>query len=221
MTEFKIRIRRRNISDIEILDDIRRLAAKARSGTLTKREYDDQGQFSSTIVQERFGGWNSALTKLGLDLSQRRDISTNELFENLANVWTTIGRQPTSKEMAPGANGGEFAKATYQKRFGSWNGALVAFARFVSDDDGGGRFERPSVRKSDRRTGREIGWRLRAKILIRDSCICKMCGASPAKNPDTVLHVDHIVAWSNGGETVEDNLQTLCEVCNIGKSNML
>ena len=48
-----------------------------------------------------------------------------------------------------------------------------------------------------------------------------MCGDSPAKNPNTVLHVDHIVAWTNGGEIVEENLQTLCEVCNIGKSNVL
>jgi 5-methylcytosine-specific restriction endonuclease McrA len=34
------------------------------------------------------------------------------------------------------------------------------------------------------------------------------------------LHVDHIKPWSKGGETVPDNLQTLCSVCNIGKNNL-
>jgi 5-methylcytosine-specific restriction endonuclease McrA len=36
-----------------------------------------------------------------------------------------------------------------------------------------------------------------------------------------LLHVDHIKPWSHGGETIEDNLQTLCATCNLGKSNVL
>jgi 5-methylcytosine-specific restriction endonuclease McrA len=39
--------------------------------------------------------------------------------------------------------------------------------------------------------------------------------------PGLTLHVDHIKAWSIGGETVEENLQTLGEPCNLGKSNLL
>jgi 5-methylcytosine-specific restriction endonuclease McrA len=35
-----------------------------------------------------------------------------------------------------------------------------------------------------------------------------------------VLHVDHIKAWANGGETVLENLQTLCSKCNLGKSDL-
>jgi 5-methylcytosine-specific restriction endonuclease McrA len=33
------------------------------------------------------------------------------------------------------------------------------------------------------------------------------------------LHVDHIYPWAKGGETVVENLQTLCMTCNIGKSD--
>ncbi|MFZ6816453.1 HNH endonuclease [Undibacterium sp. Rencai35W] len=29
-----------------------------------------------------------------------------------------------------------------------------------------------------------------------------------------------MVPWSKGGETVLANLQTLCSVCNLGKSNV-
>jgi 5-methylcytosine-specific restriction endonuclease McrA len=57
--------------------------------------------------------------------------------------------------------------------------------------------------------------------MKRDNFSCRACGASPASEPGLTLHVDHIVAWSRGGETVDDNLQTLCEPCNLGKSNVL
>ena len=59
----------------------------------------------------------------------------------------------------------------------------------------------------------------RSRVLIRDNCLCRMCGASPAKDPAVTLHVDHIVPWSKGGRTALENLQTLCERCNIGKGN--
>lgn len=53
-----------------------------------------------------------------------------------------------------------------------------------------------------------------------DNFKCKNCGRSPATDPKIILHVDHIVPYSSGGETTPDNLQTLCSVCNIGKSNL-
>jgi 5-methylcytosine-specific restriction endonuclease McrA len=33
------------------------------------------------------------------------------------------------------------------------------------------------------------------------------------------LEVDHIKAWSEGGETELENLQTLCSRCSTGKGN--
>jgi 5-methylcytosine-specific restriction endonuclease McrA len=131
--------------------------------------------------------------------------------------------------MSDTSAGSKFATATYEKRFGSWNKALVAFAEYIARDDleetdtslTPVRAQRENGNQLKRRTSREINWRLRAKVLIRDACICKMCGVSPAKNPETVLHVDHVLPWSKGGETVEENLQTLCSVCNIGKSDLI
>lgn len=61
---------------------------------------------------------------------------------------------------------------------------------------------------------------LRWHVLQRDHFTCCACGASPAFTPSIELHVDHIVPWSKGGETVLENLQTLCSVCNLGKSNV-
>ncbi len=59
--------------------------------------------------------------------------------------------------------------------------------------------------------------KLRYQILKRDGFKCSICGRS-AKDGVT-LHVDHILPVSKGGLTVPDNLRTLCEDCNLGKSD--
>ena len=53
----------------------------------------------------------------------------------------------------------------------------------------------------------------------RDGFTCKTCGRSPINEKGVKLHVDHIVPWSKGGETIPDNLETKCEQCNLGKGN--
>jgi 5-methylcytosine-specific restriction endonuclease McrA len=59
---------------------------------------------------------------------------------------------------------------------------------------------------------------MRFLVMRRDDFKCRICGATPALKPGTVLVIDHILAWESGGETVIENLQTLCEPCNGGKS---
>lgn len=64
-------------------------------------------------------------------------------------------------------------------------------------------------------------WRgLRVKVLEKYKCKCMMCGRSP-KDHNIVVHVDHIKPRSLYPELSLDfdNLQLLCEDCNIGKSN--
>jgi 5-methylcytosine-specific restriction endonuclease McrA len=56
--------------------------------------------------------------------------------------------------------------------------------------------------------------------MRRDNFKCCICGASPALNAGTILVVDHVIPWTGGGETVMENLQTLCQPCNGGKSNL-
>ena len=70
-------------------------------------------------------------------------------------------------------------------------------------------------------TKRDSSLRLRWRVLQRDNFKCCGCGASPAITLGVELHVDHIDPWSKGGETVLENLQTLCSICNLGKSNLL
>ena len=55
-------------------------------------------------------------------------------------------------------------------------------------------------------------------VLMRDAARCRLCGVTPQDG--IKLHVDHIKPWSKGGETIIENLQILCEICNIGKSDI-
>lgn len=58
---------------------------------------------------------------------------------------------------------------------------------------------------------------LRYDVMRRDGFRCQLCGMT-AKD-GIKLHVDHIVAVSKGGKTEPSNLRTLCERCNLGKSD--
>lgn len=60
---------------------------------------------------------------------------------------------------------------------------------------------------------------MRYDVLKRDGFRCVLCGMS-AKD-GAILHVDHIIPVSKGGKTEINNLRTLCEKCNIGKSNKI
>lgn len=60
--------------------------------------------------------------------------------------------------------------------------------------------------------------RIRYRALRRDGYKCKSCGRS---GRHVTLHVDHIKPRSKYPELELDlnNLQTMCQRCNVGKSN--
>ena len=57
-------------------------------------------------------------------------------------------------------------------------------------------------------------------ILDRDGFRCALCGKSSYEDLSR-LHVDHIMPYSRGGRDCADNLITLCERCNLEKSDFL
>jgi hypothetical protein len=58
---------------------------------------------------------------------------------------------------------------------------------------------------------------IRWQVFERDDFKCVACGRSAYDG--AILHVDHIIPKSKGGSNLMDNYQTLCHLCNIGKSN--
>ncbi|HEY3300855.1 MAG TPA: HNH endonuclease [Methylophilaceae bacterium] len=227
MTSFKVTLIKRNVTKEEIITDLKRIAVERKLKTITVKEYQEVGTFGVNTVLRRFGSWNDALLCCELEAPNRQYIPDVELFENIANVWTQLGRQPFGRELEKSNGYSKFSLGTYEKRFKSWNNSLIEFERFINGnaEDADYKSNNELVNKHEaslkkRSTPRKVNWRLRAQILIRDNCMCQMCGASPAKNPDVLLHVDHIKPYSRGGETVQENLRTLCSICNIGKSDM-
>lgn len=222
MNVFNIRLQRRNIPEEELLADLRRVAFDLSKKTITVAEYSEKGNYGVNTYLRRFKKWNIALQKAGLEAPNRQHIPDSELFENIATVWISLGRQPYGREMGKGFGVSKISLGTYEKRFGSWNQSLLAFESFI---ELGKNHEIPVLNSSPhivrtKKTGKKINWRLRALVLIRDNCICQMCGASPSKDSNTLLHVDHIKPFSKGGETLIENLRTLCMQCNIGKSDV-
>ncbi len=64
-------------------------------------------------------------------------------------------------------------------------------------------------------------WRkLRMSVLVRYGAVCQCCGSSPKNG--SIMHVDHIKPRSKFPSLELDfnNLQVLCEACNLGKSNI-
>lgn len=219
--KFELKKSLRGAPDSELLDDLRRCAKRIGRDTITIAEYGEMGRAHPSTIQRRFGSWMKALEMAGLKPSRSEiGISDDKLFTNLKVIWEALGRQPSYMEVRAPVSA--YSAGTYENRFGSWSRALQEFVEWVNG-------EKPYVptdttesehaASPKRRTKREISERQRFRILVRDGFRCKACGASPLDNPGTELHVDHILPWSRGGETVDENLATKCKRCNLGKGN--
>lgn len=223
------------MSDDEILSILRELANQLGRTTLTQEDVIDHLPFSDQILRTRWGTLRGAFEAAGLrSTNLGRRYTDEECFENLLTVWTHLGRSPMHKEMSkpPSTVGGK----AYIRRFGTWNKALAAFVECVHEDSDtkdenksgtsasissdtqvSGNARSPSVHSPEEIRDVRLG--LRYRVLHRDHFKCVLCGDHPARNPECVLHVDHIIPWSKGGKTAEDNLRTLCTTCNIGRGN--
>lgn len=206
------------VSDEELIADLQRVAQSLSSDTVPQKKYGALGTFDYSTVIRRFGSWNNALRLADLSISNEVDISDERLFENLLTLWQHLGRQPRRSELSSPPSA--FSQTPYNRRFGSWTAALKAFVNYANGSNAESPVGQPNDETTRRTTGRDPSLRLRWRVLQRDRFTCRACGASPALTSGVELHVDHIVPWSKGGETVLENLQTLCSVCNLGKSNV-
>lgn len=213
--KFQLESHNRNVPDQDLIDDLKRVADELGKDKVTIDEYNDRGKYHNSTLNRRFGSWFKALEKAGLKKTRTLNVTNEELFENLVEVWTGLGRQPKYNDLTKDVS--KHSSGTYEKRFGGWRKSLEAFVAWVNE----GELPEQDIelqKSNQKRTPRNINWRLRAMVLMKDGAKCKLCGTTPQDGAK--LHVDHIVPWANGGETVFENLQILCERCNIGKSNV-
>lgn len=204
------------ISSEELLNDLKKVASDNHTDILPQQIYKKHGKYDVTNICRRFGTWNKALSKADLKPGNIVNYSDEELFENILNIWQRKGKQPVRRDLC--LEPSKISQYPYSRRFKSWIEALRCFVKYANEHDTATICRESKT--SLKRTNRDPSLRLRFKVLSRDHFTCVQCGASPAKTPNTELHIDHKQAWSRDGETVLDNLQTLCSNCNLGKSNL-
>jgi len=244
------------MQDEELIADLKRVSSELKNDSLTRDEYNRHGKFHSSTLEARFGSWIKAKEKAELKRRAHLRISDEEYLKNLEEVWIKLGKQPHFSDMKMPLS--KYSGTGYQRRFGSWRMALEQFIDYVNDEetiiDGKSSLvineeelhQAPIIEYSKKelvselidkkllaktsntsqrfidthKTKRGVGHRLRFIVMRRDNFKCQSCGRSPATDQSIILHVDHMKSWAKGGETYLENLQTLCSVCNIGKSDL-
>lgn len=222
------------IPETHLIEDMQRVAKKLGKEAITIAEYEEHGKFGSSAISKRFAGWNKAKMAAGLKIGRLYNSTEEDYFENILDVWQTLGRQPRYQEMTAPLS--RLNISSYERKFGSWRSALECFIKYVDkkDDAATTKLRIPNeasektvffdtrsklIKPKKKRTNRTANLRQRFRVMKRDNFRCVLCGSSPANKPGCELHIDHVVPWSQGGETVEENLRTLCSDCNIGRSN--
>jgi hypothetical protein len=221
--KFQLEEYHRGVKEEELLADLRRVASELNKTALSRADNDERGKYGTSTYLRRFGSWFKALEKAGLEKTRTpMNIPEEELFQNLEEIWVKLGRQPRYGEVQRPLS--KYHVGTYENRFGTWRKALESFVANTSSEEIASseqalKFLEPES-STRHKTKRNVNWRLRFIVMRRDNFRCKQCGRSPATDPSIILHVDHVAAWVNGGETVMENLQTLCSICNVGKSDL-
>jgi hypothetical protein len=123
----------KQIRDEVLLADLIKVANELNKPNLTFDEYNRHGKFTSETMRVQFDSWNKAKEKAHLDVSNVINNSTEELFQNILDLWTLLGRQPKYGEVI--APQSRFHGATYGRRFCSWTSALEAFIEYVNSEN--------------------------------------------------------------------------------------
>jgi hypothetical protein len=235
-------------TDEVLLAELRSIRRKRPNDLLSYDFYRQNcGTYSIGTFQAHFGSWTAAVSNVDAASGKNRKYATDQLFDEIQRLWEKLGRQPSSSEMAqqgtisPGTYkhvfGGwtkaivafcddrnredetlapeeavkidsTFSDGTVVPSLGQV--AAVALALLPPIEAGANII----LKKTPRRPSS----RLRFTVLNRDHFQCRRCGRSTEKD-GVVVEVDHIDPYSKDGETVLENLWTLCRDCNQGKSD--
>lgn len=226
------------ISKDRIINELAKVAKHYGFKDFRKKDFDKISEISSHTVVREFDTWEKALVFLknhfqaqGIELKSsnrrsRKQFTEQQLFEEMERIWEKIGHRPSKIEWEKSEP--KISFATYMRYFNGWQNACLKFIEYkmgthiLTDDEVDAVVEEPKQFQAEKdlnHSGRTISLRVRLRVLDRDNFRCIFCGRSPATDIGVKLHIDHKIPFSQGGKSSVDNLQTLCQDCNLGKSD--
>lgn len=207
-------------SDKALLDGILLVAKIVHRNTVTQGQYRENcsGSMASTeTIKRRFGKWNEALKRAGLETNSPGGYASHtaeDAARALAGVMMKVRDAPTQAQYAnqksvdaPNAN--SVIRLLKAKK---WKDAIERANEFIRTG---------SVPSSGSSTPRKPNDTLKDKIWKRAKGKCETpgCPSEHPRIPRNLFHYDHIVPWEKGGETVLENMQLLCRACNLAKGS--
>lgn len=249
MNDFKFEFGRHQINKIpreKIIVELEKVAKHFNYTDFKQDDFDKMADINYYTVYREFGPWKNVMEFLadhfkskGIDFkitTRRSSHTVQEMFDEMERICMQLGHRPSRNEwtfLKP--------KICYDSIYRRFGGRTKACLKFIEYKSGGvisaGDEQREEIGKEIESTPNEarkaksagkqkiiektrtISLNIRVRVLSRDNFRCVFCGKSPATDIGTKLHIDHIVLFSKGGTNSSENLQTLCEQCNLGKSN--
>lgn len=133
--EFILNDFHRNISDEELLEDVKRVAVDINRGTLSALEYKQFGKYGVTTLCRHFGSWSNVLARCNIPLNAyqigasqsshtHRKVATEEFLSDIRKVAEQLGVKTISS--GEYEKYGKYSRDLSFRRFSSWNEALEA-----------------------------------------------------------------------------------------------
>lgn len=138
--KFEFRENHRNISDDELINDIKNISNKLNCKELTTSRYNTYGKYHSSAICRRFGSWNKALEKANLKIKkeQRYQITKDELVQDIKLTAKKLNKD--TMFYSEYQKYGKYSIKPILRVFGSWSNALyecgftqTGFNRNISD----------------------------------------------------------------------------------------
>lgn len=155
-----------NPSEKELKQDLRN-AANQVSGSLTVKQYEEIGEYSSQTAINKFGSWNEAKKQTGLKITPStgptKNYTEDELLQDLRDTDEKVDGDLTAKKYN---ENGKHSSATYHQRFGSWSKAKkkagiapTSYNKKISDQQ---LVEELNKGKTSKEIGEEYGYSVKS-----------------------------------------------------------
>lgn len=220
----------------KIIEQLEKTARAFNYVVFRQKDFNKIADINSHTVAREFKTWNNAIVFLSahlkkknieLKLKRKGYFSDKKLFDEMERIWNLIGHRPSPNEWK--ASKPKISSNTYMRYFNGWQNACLKFIEYkmgsaiLVDNEIDIDVEKSQQVGSKNRdktvSSRTVPLSVRLKVLSRDAYRCVLCGRSPATEVGVRLHIDHKIPFSKGGSSTIENLQTLCQDCNLGKSD--